>query len=233
MFYRVTARTHQVHISPPKHSPCFPGKQPALLHCNQGFAWRCRGNWVPWTEKNIRTIKARMRLARVLISHPSCYLGFFQGFSQVEEMKEPVSRFLSPLFGGFLVAIKWKCSRKKKKNHFKSLTLSLFRKTSSSCGFPVLFGICHKVELLKKTEESHRWIQGDFGVPISLYPINCTLEGWQLDYTHKLPLSHLQITQHGDLLALCGSVYLVVRGNLKKQNTDFRLCHANPVSWSP
>lgn len=46
-------------------------------------------------------------------------------------------------------------------------------------------------------------------MPISLYPINCTLEGWQLEYTHKLPLSHLQITQHRDLLALCSSVYLV------------------------
>lgn len=57
---------------------------------------------MPEIEKNIRAIKARMNLDRVLIPHPSCYLGFFQALSPVEENESfTVSWSPSPLFGDF------------------------------------------------------------------------------------------------------------------------------------
>lgn len=68
-------------------------------------------------------MKARKRLSRILISQPHCYLGFFTEYSELEEaelslqqrkIEEGVSRSLSSLFRGFLVAVecKWSC-----KNH--------------------------------------------------------------------------------------------------------------------
>lgn len=57
-----------------------------------------------------------MSLARVLIPHPSCYFGFLQGLSPVEENERTCFLVSVSSIWKFLVAIECKEKRKKKTN---------------------------------------------------------------------------------------------------------------------
>lgn len=70
----------------PKYWPkYFPGEQLDLWYCSEGFAWWLREKGSLRIKANIRTIKARMRLARIWISQPHCHSGFFQAVSPAEK----------------------------------------------------------------------------------------------------------------------------------------------------